>query len=382
MLRSVLARGSCVVGSPAAAVMGGNDRLRRVSHHVGLAAFPSEVAGAAIPEPYHLAVLKPSDAADCVGLMPGVDMWRTTIEDAARSWGYRVHGGTSELVACAFLYIAAGDSPSAGHCTVSNVLTSEDHRRRGLAKSLMLELLGAANGRPTSLFASAMGAPLYEQLGFKRVDTAQGFRCERQFAPDTATAAARAAGVAVSVTAAPTAAEIAEVGALDSAMFGGNRRALLQSALGRGSDAMLAVARDTSGKVAAFAASAGPNAFSHGAQHFESPPLHYTCRAAPSATRLHLLRTVDHRLLPSGLRSVFPLRCRCASVRACGRSHGGGCPRSHRRSHRRRPVSRRRAVACGVNSAARAAFVCSQPVGPGIQGSSRRGVAVHASERG
>jgi GNAT superfamily N-acetyltransferase len=244
--------------------MGGNERsaarLRHVSHHVGRrAAFPSAIAGPAALEAYHLVELAPSDAADCVGLMPGVDMWRTSIEDAARSWGYRVRGGASELVACAFLYTAAGDSPSAGHCTVSNVLTSKDHRRRGLAKSLMLELLRAANGRPTSLYASEMGAPLYKQLGFKTVDAAKGFRCERQFDPE-----AHAAGVMVSVLAAPTAAEIAEVGALDSAMFGGNRMALLQTALGHGSDATLAVARDPSGKVSAFAASAGPNAFSQG----------------------------------------------------------------------------------------------------------------------
>ena len=104
-------------------------------------------------------------------------------------------------MACTFLYIAAGAN-GGGHCTVSNVITDEGHRRRGLAKALMLELLRVADGRPTSLFTTEMGAPLYEQLGFKTVDSATGFRCGRACTPARAAAEARAAGVAVSIRAA------------------------------------------------------------------------------------------------------------------------------------------------------------------------------------
>ena len=246
-------------------------RLRRVCRHVAptaccaAAAQPPSAAGPAAE--YQLVVLATADAADCLAIMPDLETWRTSIDDADTSWGYRVNRGGSALVACAFLYTAAAGA-NGGHCTVSNVMTNEDHRHRGLAKALMLELLRVADGRPTSLFASEMGAPLYEQLGFRTADSATGFRCEQECTLERAAAAASAAGVAVSIAAGPTVAEITEVSVLDSTMFGGNRVALLQSALGPGTDATLAVARDVSGEITAFAASSRPNIFSQGARQY------------------------------------------------------------------------------------------------------------------
>ena len=305
--------------------MVGNDRgavrLRRVCRHVvdvrGACSHRDAAAGRqyAVPPEYQLAVLGPDDAADCEGLMPGVEMWRSSINDADVSWGYRVRGGAGrELVACAFLYTArpaGGSSTSAGHWTVSNVMTSVDHRRVGLARSLMLELLRAASGRPTSLYASEMGAPLYEQLGFKTVDTVIQLSCQRQCTLETAAAAARAAGVTVTVTAAPTTADLAVVEELDSAMFGGDRMVLLQSALGLGADATLAVARNASGEVTAFAASVRPNAFSQGGHRV-------TCHTAscPAQLRPYLMYPTDARGMCPNSRRVTQWRVRL-QVRGC-----------------------------------------------------------------
>jgi hypothetical protein len=40
-------------------------------------------------------VLAAADAEDCLAFMPDLQTWRTSIEDAATSWGYRVRGGGS-----------------------------------------------------------------------------------------------------------------------------------------------------------------------------------------------------------------------------------------------------------------------------------------------
>ena len=345
----------------------GDARLRRVCRHVirgGARAAARAWRHHAVPQKYQLAVLGPDDAADCEGLMPGVEMWRSSINDADMSWGYRVRGSAgSELVACAFLYTAraGGSSTSAGHCTVSNVLTSADHRRVGLARSLMLELLHAANGRPTSLYASEMGAPLYVQLGFKTVDVVVQFSCRRHCTLEIAAAAARAAGVVVTVTTAPTTADIMLVGELDSAMFGGDRMALLQSALGLGADATLAVARNASGEVVAFAASARPNAFSQGGHctTYHTASIFCAAQCCPHDP-------YRHARSPRWVTQCrVRLCCRCAIVRSCGCSHCGRRSCSANGCNGCGPISCAGA-ACGVDSAPRAAVVCGRSVGPRI----------------
>ena len=134
---------------------------------------------------YELVELTAGDAADCVGVAGGsmdASTWRSGIEDADRTWGHR-RRSDGLLVSTTTLYCARGadesDTKDSGHCTVANVITNEAHRRCGLAKALMLELLRAAGGRPTSLFASEMGRPLYQELGFRTVEHVRGFQCER-----------------------------------------------------------------------------------------------------------------------------------------------------------------------------------------------------------
>lgn len=168
----------------------------------------------------------------------------------------------------------------------------------------MLELLHAANGRPTSLYASEMGAPLYVQLGFKTVDVVVQFSCRRHCTLEIAAAAARAAGVVVTVTTAPTTADIMLVGELDSAMFGGDRMALLQSALGLGADATLAVARNASGEVVAFAASARPNAFSQGGH----------CTTYHTASIILRRAVLSTRSLPTRAESTVGNSVSCSTV--------------------------------------------------------------------
>ena len=54
----------------------------------------------------------------------------------------------------------------AGHARVTTMVVSQEHRRHGPGRKLMLVLLAAAKGVPVSLCATRMGRPLYAGLGF------------------------------------------------------------------------------------------------------------------------------------------------------------------------------------------------------------------------
>ena len=83
-----------------------------------------------------------------------------------------VDGG--QPVACATLcyltLLPTLDHPTGCRAHLMNVYTAPTHRRRGLAKQLVIQLMEEAQARGVteiSLDATAAGRPLYEALGFR-----------------------------------------------------------------------------------------------------------------------------------------------------------------------------------------------------------------------
>lgn len=58
------------------------------------------------------------------------------------------------------------------HAAISMVLTAARFERRGLGRRLMEHVLEQASGRTVSLYATDLGRPLYERLGFRVVGRA------------------------------------------------------------------------------------------------------------------------------------------------------------------------------------------------------------------
>jgi GNAT superfamily N-acetyltransferase len=151
-----------------------------------------------------------------------------------RAWGLRWSGGDDSLVGCVFMYSSHDPvSGGAGHARVSGMVTSPDHRRRGLAKVLMEALMEEAGQMPLSLNATTMGKPLYDSLGFRDLDGYVEWSSSTAAAKHRPTAAqveqlAQQAGATLTVVRAPKAADAELVRRLDTAVFGGDRGELLQ----------------------------------------------------------------------------------------------------------------------------------------------------------
>ncbi|MGH3167944.1 MAG: GNAT family N-acetyltransferase [Trebonia sp.] len=61
------------------------------------------------------------------------------------------------------------------HASVGMMLVAARYGRQGLGRALMTHLLDAAGGATVTLFATDMGRPLYERLGFKAVTRSVSF---------------------------------------------------------------------------------------------------------------------------------------------------------------------------------------------------------------
>jgi ribosomal protein S18 acetylase RimI-like enzyme len=120
------------------------------------------------------------------------------------------------------------------YASVGMMLVAARYQRRGLGQELMQHLLAAAgDGATVTLFATDMGKPLYEKLGFKPVRRNVCFVGRFKPGAGRAAAAVRAAVGRVSVTAVPaaqvqtiraaTSADLPAILAADRAAFGGDR---------------------------------------------------------------------------------------------------------------------------------------------------------------
>ncbi|MEU8570388.1 GNAT family N-acetyltransferase [Streptomyces pathocidini] len=105
-----------------------------------------------------------------------------------------------------------------GLACVSMALVAERHARRGLGRKLMTHVLEEADGTPVFLYATDMGRPLYEQLGFTPV-THSATHVGR-LAPEPE----REAGP---LTRPATASDLPALLALDAEVFGADRMPML-----------------------------------------------------------------------------------------------------------------------------------------------------------
>ena len=111
---------------------------------------------------------------------------------------------------------------AADYASVGMMLVAARYGRRGLGRALMEHLVRAAgDGATVTLFATDMGRPLYEKLGFAPVRRNVSFVGRFRPAP-----AAPPAGVSGSVRAA-TGADLPAILALDRAAFGADRGQIL-----------------------------------------------------------------------------------------------------------------------------------------------------------
>lgn len=97
-----------------------------------------------------------------------------------RKWGLLLAAGTGYgiddpdgkgLAACSVLTSYGPDLAAIGL-----LLVAEQHTRQGLAQRLMAHVSEAADGTPLSLYATSLGRPLYEKLGFTTVGRTETLR--------------------------------------------------------------------------------------------------------------------------------------------------------------------------------------------------------------
>jgi GNAT superfamily N-acetyltransferase len=113
------------------------------------------------------------------------------------------------------------------YASVGMMLVAARYARRGLGRALMEHLLAAAGpGATVTLFATDMGKPLYEKLGFKPVRRNVSFVGRFKPGAGRASAAVRAVTGRASATGtlrAATAADLPAILAADRAAFGADR---------------------------------------------------------------------------------------------------------------------------------------------------------------
>jgi GNAT superfamily N-acetyltransferase len=114
---------------------------------------------------------------------------------------------------------------AADYASVGMMLVAARYGRRGLGQALMEHLMRAAGHHATvTLFATDMGRPLYEKLGFAAVRRNVSFA--GRFRPSTDPGNSRQRGTSGSVRAA-TGADLPAILALDRAAFGADRGQIL-----------------------------------------------------------------------------------------------------------------------------------------------------------
>jgi predicted N-acetyltransferase YhbS len=113
--------------------------------------------------------LGPGDLAACSALAvdrgwaPETAKWALLLE-TSEAFGIDAPDGVSRLAGAVVLTRWGADLASVGM-----MLVAARYARRGLGQALMEHLLAAAGDATVTLYATDMGRPLYEKLGFKQV---------------------------------------------------------------------------------------------------------------------------------------------------------------------------------------------------------------------
>ena len=152
---------------------------------------PTETRDDAFPP---IRLLGPSDLDRCVALsidrgwLPERAKWSLLLA-ASQTFGIDAPDGRGLAGAVALTRWAAD------YASVGMMLVAARYQRRGLGKALMEHLLAAAGaGATVTLFATDMGRPLYEKLGFKPVRRNVSFVGRFKPAAGRASAARSSAG--------------------------------------------------------------------------------------------------------------------------------------------------------------------------------------------
>ncbi|MGD0703870.1 MAG: GNAT family N-acetyltransferase [Trebonia sp.] len=113
--------------------------------------------------------------------------------------------------------------------SVGMMLVATRYARRGLGRALMEHVIGAAGAATVTLFATDMGRPLYEKLGFVPVRRSVGF--VGTFRPGRAVPGARRAqsvpGAQAEIIRPAAEADLPSILAVDQAAFGADRGRVL-----------------------------------------------------------------------------------------------------------------------------------------------------------
>ena len=184
---------------------------------------PTEYRDDAFPP---IRLLGPADLDRCVALsidrgwLPEKSKWSLLLA-ASETFGIDAPDGHG-LAGAVVLTRWAAD-----YASVGMMLVASRYQRRGLGKALMEHLLAAAGADATvTLFATDMGRPLYEKLGFKPVRRNVSF--VGRFTPGRSAAGSSAGTVPAGTVRAATAADLPAILAADRTAFGADRGNILR----------------------------------------------------------------------------------------------------------------------------------------------------------
>ncbi len=171
-------------------------------------------------------LLSPTDLDDCTRLAQDRD-W----PPERHKWGllfevgevYGIDAPDGDGLAATTILTRYGHD----HAVISMVLTASRYGRQGLAGKLMEHALREAGDRAVSLHATENGRPLYERLGFRTVGRVAKHTGVFRGEPSGRTRPA-------------TAADLDEILALDTEVFGTDRSALLRRMFGFGEQVRIA----------------------------------------------------------------------------------------------------------------------------------------------
>lgn len=184
---------------------------------------PAESLSVAFPP---IRLLGPADLEQCVALsvdrgwLPEKAKWSLLLA-ASQPFGIDAPDGRG---LAGVVVLTRWD---ADYASVGMMLVASRYQRRGLGKALMEHLLAAAGtGATVTLFATDMGKPLYEKLGFKPVRRNVSF--VGRFTPGRAAVATAASAVARAGTVRDaTPADLPAILAADRVAFGADRGPIL-----------------------------------------------------------------------------------------------------------------------------------------------------------
>ena len=180
---------------------------------------PSDPNGVPFPPVRRLG---PDDLRHCVrlsvdrGWLPEKAKWSLLLE-VSEVFGIDAPGGGDGALAGAVVLTRYG----ADLASVGMMLVAARYGRRGLGRALMEHLLAEAGDATVTLFATALGKPLYDKLGFRTIRRSAAFT-------GTFHAGDQTADNSKMRTRPAAAADMAQIIDVDKAAFGADRSRLLR----------------------------------------------------------------------------------------------------------------------------------------------------------